>query len=296
MAGRTQRQGTRRSRTRTAAASLRCCLRLRLSLGACTDLNRFQLTTATPEPTERTRPQRTPVQQTAATEREHERILASYGGVYEDARLSALISKAVDKLVAACERPDLSYKVTILNSPAINAFALADRPALHHPRPDRAGQRHLRTVFGAVARDGACDRAPCGDPRGSGAPGGDRQPRRHRHRRRSRTVGAGAGALEADAGELLARAGVRGGRHRRRHRRARRLRPVRRGALPDLDGAQRRAAGCPQRQRSALARFPVLASGDARARAERAGQCAAILHRRAPASATARAISMRWTT
>ncbi len=36
----------------------------------------------------------------------------------------SLISKAVDKLVAASERPDLSYKVTILNSSAINAFAL----------------------------------------------------------------------------------------------------------------------------------------------------------------------------
>jgi predicted Zn-dependent protease len=94
------------------------------ALGACTDISRFQLTSAAPPTTERPRPQRTPVQQTAATEREHERILASYGGVYEDARLSGLISKAVEKLVAASERPDLSYKVTILNSSAINAFAL----------------------------------------------------------------------------------------------------------------------------------------------------------------------------
>jgi predicted Zn-dependent protease len=93
-------------------------------LGACSDISRFQMTGAAPQPSERERPQRAPVRQTAAAEREHERILASYGGVYEDARLSALISKAVDRLVAASERPDLSYKVTILNSPAINAFAL----------------------------------------------------------------------------------------------------------------------------------------------------------------------------
>ena len=32
--------------------------------------------------------------------------------------------QTVDRLVAASERPDLKYKVTILNSPAINAFAL----------------------------------------------------------------------------------------------------------------------------------------------------------------------------
>src|SRR5471032_2098362 len=60
----------------------------------------------------------------SATEREHIRILASYGGAYENERLQAEIEKTVDRLVAASERPDLKYKVTILNAPAINAFAL----------------------------------------------------------------------------------------------------------------------------------------------------------------------------
>jgi predicted Zn-dependent protease len=60
----------------------------------------------------------------SAEQREHQRILASYGGVYEDARLHAMISQTVDRLVAASERPDLKYQVTILNSAAINAFAL----------------------------------------------------------------------------------------------------------------------------------------------------------------------------
>ena len=59
-----------------------------------------------------------------AAQREHARILACYGGTYENARLQAMIEKTVDRLVAASERPDLKYKVTILNSPAINAFAL----------------------------------------------------------------------------------------------------------------------------------------------------------------------------
>jgi predicted Zn-dependent protease len=63
-------------------------------------------------------------QREPATQREHIRILASYGGTYENTRLQALIEKTVDRLVAASERPDLKYKVTILNSPAINAFAL----------------------------------------------------------------------------------------------------------------------------------------------------------------------------
>ena len=59
-----------------------------------------------------------------AAQRENARILASYGGIYENPALQAMIDKTVDRLVAASERPDLKYKVTLLNSPAINAFAL----------------------------------------------------------------------------------------------------------------------------------------------------------------------------
>jgi predicted Zn-dependent protease len=58
------------------------------------------------------------------TQREHQRILATYGGAYEDSRLEAEVTNTVNRLVAASERPDITYKVTILNSPAVNAFAL----------------------------------------------------------------------------------------------------------------------------------------------------------------------------
>ena len=91
-----------------------------LMLAGCGDFSRFQ--TASPS-TSTTKPART-VAQTPAAEREHERILSSYGGAYDDPRLEALIGKTVDRLVAASERPDLAYKVTILNSGAVNAFAL----------------------------------------------------------------------------------------------------------------------------------------------------------------------------
>ncbi|MBX6424332.1 MAG: M48 family metalloprotease [Variibacter sp.] len=60
----------------------------------------------------------------SAAQREHQRILASYGGPYHNPRLEQLVSQTVEKLVAASERPDLHYRVTILNSPAVNAFAL----------------------------------------------------------------------------------------------------------------------------------------------------------------------------
>src|SRR5262249_30631692 len=60
----------------------------------------------------------------APNQREHQRILATYGGAYQDARLEGLITRVGDQLVSASERPGLRYKVTILHSPAGNAFAL----------------------------------------------------------------------------------------------------------------------------------------------------------------------------
>jgi predicted Zn-dependent protease len=89
-----------------------------LLLGACTSMPDNQHVSL-PQP-----PKQSELQ--PATEREHQRILASYGGVYDDTKLEAEISKLVDRLVAASERPDLKYRVTILNSPVINAFALPD--------------------------------------------------------------------------------------------------------------------------------------------------------------------------
>jgi predicted Zn-dependent protease len=59
-----------------------------------------------------------------ASAREHQRVLAAYGGAYEDPKLQAKLAGVVDRLVAVSERPDMTYKVTILNSPAVNAFAL----------------------------------------------------------------------------------------------------------------------------------------------------------------------------
>jgi predicted Zn-dependent protease len=114
---RLRRRGILYSR-RLAASALLCAA---LSLAGCGDISRFQ--TASPAGAPAAKPART-VAQTPAAEREHERILSSYGGAYDDPRLEALITKTVDRLVAASDRPDLAYKVTILNSGAVNAFAL----------------------------------------------------------------------------------------------------------------------------------------------------------------------------
>src|SRR5262249_46800656 len=60
----------------------------------------------------------------APTSREHQRILAAYNGAYDDPKLEGLLNPTVAKLVAASEQPDVHYRVTILNSAAVNAFAL----------------------------------------------------------------------------------------------------------------------------------------------------------------------------
>lgn len=56
--------------------------------------------------------------------REHPRILASYGGEYKDEKTEKLVARIAGALTAVSENPKQSYRITILNSPAINAFAL----------------------------------------------------------------------------------------------------------------------------------------------------------------------------
>ena len=92
-----------------------------LALGGCADMGRFETgSISLPAPIK----QKTNAPQTPAADREHTRILSSYGGSYDDPRIETLIKSTVDRLVAASDRPDLTYKVTILNSGAVNAFAL----------------------------------------------------------------------------------------------------------------------------------------------------------------------------
>jgi predicted Zn-dependent protease len=56
--------------------------------------------------------------------REELRVLDANGGVYEDAQLKGLVTDIVERLAASSDRPDLHYRVVILNSPAVNAFSL----------------------------------------------------------------------------------------------------------------------------------------------------------------------------
>ncbi len=102
------------------AAALLCAP---IALAGCGDMSRFQFSTAAAPPIAPSKPNRA-VATTPASEREHDRILTSYGGIYDDPKLELLVSRTVDRLVAASDHPEQAYKVTILNSGAVNAFAL----------------------------------------------------------------------------------------------------------------------------------------------------------------------------
>lgn len=56
--------------------------------------------------------------------REHPRVVATYGGIYHNAGAERAVANVVGRLVQASEDPSQNYRITILNSPAVNAFAL----------------------------------------------------------------------------------------------------------------------------------------------------------------------------
>ena len=111
-----------KGKRRVAALSWAASTVLALLLGACSsgNLSRFVVDTSLPA----RQPERRTVELPPAQQREHLRILGAYGGNYDDERLHIALTTIVDKLVMASDRPDLKYQVTILNSPAVNAFAL----------------------------------------------------------------------------------------------------------------------------------------------------------------------------
>src|SRR5690606_5106288 len=56
--------------------------------------------------------------------REHPRIVAAYGGVYEDRQAEIMVARIVGRLLAAANQPNAQFQVTILDSSEVNAFAL----------------------------------------------------------------------------------------------------------------------------------------------------------------------------
>jgi len=57
-------------------------------------------------------------------QREHPVVLAKYGGEYADPEAEKLLAIIVGKLISVSDDQARTYKITILNSPKVNAFAL----------------------------------------------------------------------------------------------------------------------------------------------------------------------------
>jgi predicted Zn-dependent protease len=54
----------------------------------------------------------------------HPNILRQFGGAYDDPKLNAYVSQVGQSLAGVAERPDLTFKFTILDSETVNAFAI----------------------------------------------------------------------------------------------------------------------------------------------------------------------------
>ena len=56
--------------------------------------------------------------------REHPKILAQFGGVYDDPDKTGYVADIGGRLAATTETPSLRFTFTLLDSPIVNAFAL----------------------------------------------------------------------------------------------------------------------------------------------------------------------------
>jgi predicted Zn-dependent protease len=118
--GETRPMKSKRAKGHAAAALLAAAL----ALVGCADPFGAGTDAIGPTPLVATNAARIDPREVAIAEREHPKILASFGGTYEDREAEIAIARAVGRLVAASDEPWRSYRVTLLNSPAVNAFAL----------------------------------------------------------------------------------------------------------------------------------------------------------------------------
>ncbi len=65
-----------------------------------------------------------PEQERQIAETERPKVMAQFGGEYIDQAWQSYVTGIVQNLARASARPDITYTVTILNSPVVNAFAL----------------------------------------------------------------------------------------------------------------------------------------------------------------------------
>jgi predicted Zn-dependent protease len=60
-----------------------------------------------------------------SSSREHKRLVAMFGGEYHAPAAERMLNEVMVRVARNTEQPDQTYRVTILNSPVVNAFALS---------------------------------------------------------------------------------------------------------------------------------------------------------------------------
>jgi predicted Zn-dependent protease len=98
--------------------------RFGLALAACLALAGCSSDQVSFVPGPPSRPQLQPSASELAAQREHQRLLSLFGGEYQAPRVKRVLDDLVARLARVAPAPQLAYEVTVLNSPAPNAFAL----------------------------------------------------------------------------------------------------------------------------------------------------------------------------
>ena len=111
--------GGRSSSWRRLWRPLTCCVLISLT-AACADLDSEKPVAAVTVPL--AAPKTTGVDSPAL--RQHKQVVALYGGEFHAPAAERYLNEILTKLTAASDEPSQNYKVTILNSPIVNAFAL----------------------------------------------------------------------------------------------------------------------------------------------------------------------------
>lgn len=65
-----------------------------------------------------------PEQEQKIGDEEHPKVLAEYGGAYDDPRISGYVAEVAGRIAHVSDTPNAKFRVTVLNSPVVNAFAL----------------------------------------------------------------------------------------------------------------------------------------------------------------------------
>ncbi|MEO1000736.1 MAG: M48 family metalloprotease, partial [Pseudomonadota bacterium] len=80
--------------------------------------------TVAPGASQQRRPTARDPREQSIGDQEHPRVLATFGGAYENRRVQAYVDRIGRRLVGATEQPNARWTFTVLNTPQVNAFAL----------------------------------------------------------------------------------------------------------------------------------------------------------------------------